>query len=198
MFIHFSCIRISFLFVLFVFYVVMCSLSLSPTLIDCAMAPKACKSTMARNSLGSGSSSSSYPIPLLHVRFRDEKAQNDFLENFQKHGIHLERQVILSDFFNTPLFSVIRIYGCKSLLERPIRCPMVFIQEFYSNIHGIDTFVSRFVTTFRGTRIVVTPNLISEVLHVPRVAHLDYPGYKHLQTMSRDELLSHFYETPSI
>ena len=51
----------------------------------------------------------------------------------------------------------------------------MFIQEFYSNIHGIDTFVPQFVTTF-----IVTLDLISEVLHVPKVAHPDYPGCEHL------------------
>ena len=65
-------------------------------------------------------------------------------------------------------------------------------------MHGFDTFVSRFVITFRGTRIVVTPNLISKVLHVPRVVHPDYPGCECLQTVSRDKLISHFCETPSI
>ena len=49
-----------------------------------------------------------------------------------------------------------------------------------------------------GTRIVVTPDLVSEILHVPRVAHPDYPTCQCLRTMSKDELLSHFYETPSI
>ena len=70
----------------------------------------------------------------------------------------------------------------------------MFIQEFYSNIHGINTSTPQFATTFRGTRIVVTPNLI----HVPRVAHPDYPGYDRLRTVSKDELLSHFCEIPSI
>ena len=74
----------------------------------------------------------------------------------------------------------------------------MFIQEFYSNTHGIDTSAPRFATTFRGTHIVVTPDLIFEVLHVPRVAHPDYPVYKRLRTMSRGELLFHFCETPSI
>ena len=74
----------------------------------------------------------------------------------------------------------------------------MFIQEFYSNIHGIATFVPRFATTFRGTHIIITPDLISEVLHVPQVAHPDYPRCKRLWTVSRDELLSHFCETPSI
>ena len=73
----------------------------------------------------------------------------------------------------------------------------MFILEFYSNIHDINTSVPQFATTFRSTRIVVTPDLISEVLHVPRVAHLDYPGYKNHQTVSKAELLSHFCETPS-
>ena len=73
----------------------------------------------------------------------------------------------------------------------------MFIQEFYSNIHGIDTSVPCFATTFRGTHIVVTPDLISEVLHVPRVAHLDYLNYDRLRTVSKDKLLSHFCETPS-
>ena len=76
-----------------------------------------------------------------------------------------------------------------------MHCPVVFIQEFYSNIHDICTFMPQFVSTFRGTRIVVTPDLISEVLHVPRVAHPNYFGCEHLQTMSRDNLISHFCGT---
>ena len=74
----------------------------------------------------------------------------------------------------------------------------MFIQEFYSNIHDIDIVVPQFVTTFRGTRIVVTLNLISEVLCIPSVAHPDCPGCESLQTMSRDDLLSHFFEKPSL
>ena len=74
----------------------------------------------------------------------------------------------------------------------------MFIQEFYSNMHAIDTFVPQFVTTFRGTCIIVTPDLIAEVLHVPRVAHLDYPSCKHLKTVSKDELISHFCKKHSL
>ena len=65
-------------------------------------------------------------------------------------------------------------------------------------MHSIDTFVPQFATTLRGTRIVVTSDLVSEILHVPRVAHPDYPAYQRLRTVSKDELLSHFCETPSI
>ena len=45
--------------------------------------------------------------------------------------------------------------------------------------------------------MVVTPDIVSEVLHVPRVAHPDYPGSKHLRTVSKDKLASLFCETPS-
>ena len=63
---------------------------------------------------------------------------------------------------------------------------MVFIQEFYSNMHAIDTSVPQFAMTFRGTRIVVTPDLISEVLHIPKVTYPDYPSCERLRTVSRD------------
>ena len=48
-----------------------------------------------------------------------------------------------------------------------------------------------------GTRIVVTPDIIYEILQVPLVSHPDYPACPHLRTMSKDELLSLFCETPS-
>ena len=65
-------------------------------------------------------------------------------------------------------------------------------------MHGIGTSVPHFVTTFRGTCSVVTSDLISEVLHVPKVVHPDYFNCELLHTMSRDELICHFCETPSI
>ena len=104
------------------------------------MAPKVHKSILARNPLGSRSFSSD-PILLLHVWFRDEKAWKDFLENFQKRGVHPECHVILLDFSDTPFPAIIRTQGWESLLESPLRGPIMFIQEFYTNIHGIDTFV---------------------------------------------------------
>ena len=45
--------------------------------------------------------------------------------------------------------------------------------------------------------MVVTPEIVSEVQHVPRVTHPDYPGYARLRTVSKDELASLFCETPS-
>ena len=65
-------------------------------------------------------------------------------------------------------------------------------------MHAIDTFVPQFAMTFRGTHIVVTPDLIPEVLHVSKVAHPDYPSYKHLRMVFRDELISHFCEKTSL
>ena len=64
-------------------------------------------------------------------------------------------------------------------------------------MHRIDTSIPHFFFYVRGMRIVVTSEIVSEVLHVPRVAHPDYPGCEHLKTVSKDELLSRFCETPS-
>ena len=64
-------------------------------------------------------------------------------------------------------------------------------------MHGFEYSILQFVTCVRGIRIVVTPNLIFEVLHVPRIAHPNYPGCDHLRTVSIDELSSLFCETPS-
>ena len=73
----------------------------------------------------------------------------------------------------------------------------MIIQEFYSNMHGFDYSVPHFITCVRGTRIIVTPDIVSKELHVPRVTHPDYPGCDRLKTVSKDELSSLFYETPS-
>ena len=60
----------------------------------------------------------------------------------------------------------------------------MFIQEFYSNMLAIDTSVPRFTMVFRGTRIVVTPEFICEVLHVLGVDRHDYPRHTHLSFVS--------------
>ena len=44
---------------------------------------------------------------------------------------------------------------------------------------------------------MVTPDIVSDVLHVPRVEHPDYPSCDRLRTMSKDELISSFCEHPS-
>ena len=59
------------------------------------------------------------------------------------------------------------------------------------------TLYLQFVTCVQGIRMVVTPGILSEVLHVPRVVHPNYPSYKHLRTVSKDEFSSLFCETPS-
>ena len=64
-------------------------------------------------------------------------------------------------------------------------------------MHIFDYSIPRLITSVRGIHIVVTPELISVVLHVPRVSHPDYPGCPRLQTMSKDKLSSLFCETPS-
>ena len=43
---------------------------------------------------------------------------------------------------------------------------------------------------------MITPDIISEVLHVPRVEHPDYLGYEHLRTVSKEDMISAFCEHP--
>ena len=158
------------------------------------MAPKR-KSTSARNPLRFGASSSTDPSPSA-VRFRDDDAFKAFSENFSRQGIHLECQVVLSDFADTNLPSIIHSKGWESLCDVPVTCPLVLIQEFYSNMHGIDRSIPLFFTCVRGTHIPITSQQVADVLHVPRIEFLDYPSCEHLRIVFRDELMSFFCERP--
>ena len=159
------------------------------------MAPKR-KSTLAQNPLRSGPSSSSNPSPS-NVQFRDDDAFKAFLENLFRRGIHSERQVVLSDFANTNLPSVIHSRGWESLCHVPVTCPLVLIQEFYSNMHGIDCSVPFFFTCVRGMCIPITQQLVVDMLRVPKIEFPNYSGWERLRTVSRDELMSTFCERPS-
>ena len=177
------------------FFVCVCvCLSLSFYALVCSMAPKR-KSAPSQNPLRFRASS--FDSTPTHVQFHDEKAHNDFLENFSQCGIHSKCQVVLSDFSDTDFPIVIHNKGWELLCGIPITCPSIIIQEFYSNMHGFDYSIPLFITRVRSTRFVVTPNIVSKVLHVSRVTHPDYPGCDHLKTVSKDELSSFFCETPS-
>ena len=120
-----------------------------------SMTPKR-KSTPAWNSLHSDASFSFDPT-LSHIWFRDDDAFKAFSENFSRRGIHSECQVILKDFADTDFSSVIHSKGWESLCDVLVTCPLVLIQEFYSNMHGIDRSVPLFFTRVRGTYIPITP-----------------------------------------
>ena len=64
-------------------------------------------------------------------------------------------------------------------------------------MHGFDFLVSQFFTHIRGTHIVVTLDIVFDVLHVPRVAHPNYPSFDRLRTVSNDKLIFAFCEHPS-
>ena len=64
-------------------------------------------------------------------------------------------------------------------------------------MHGFDFSMLLFIIHIRGTRIIVTLEIVSDVLRVPKVEHPDYLGYDRLKTMSKDELISTFCEHPS-
>ena len=94
-----------------------------------------------------------------HIRFHDDKARKDFSKNFSWRGFHLKCQVILSDFSNTDLPTIIYSEGQGSLCDILVTYPSVIIQEFYSNMHKFDTFIPHF-------------SLLRS-----RYAHCSYSGY---------------------
>ena len=63
-------------------------------------------------------------------------------------------------------------------------------------MHRFDYSIPQFFTRVRDIRMVVTPEIVCELLHALRVAHPDYPGCQRLRTVSKDKLLSLFCETP--
>ena len=80
------------------------------------------------------------------------------------------------------------------MCDVPVTCLTVLIEEFYSNMHGFDFSVPFFSTCIRGMCIVVTSQLVADMLHVLRVEQLDYPGCERLRTVSKDEMIFAFYE----
>ena len=160
-----------------------------------SMAPKR-NSIMSQNPLRSRASTSSDPTPS-HIQFHDEDAQKDFSKNFSQWGVHSEHRVILAAFADIDLPNIIHSRGWESLCDVPITCPSMLIQEFYSKMHGLDSLVPFFHNHVWGTCIVVTLELVSNVLRVPRVEHLDYLRCERLRTMSKDEMISAFCERPS-
>ena len=63
-------------------------------------------------------------------------------------------------------------------------------------MHGINRSVPLFFTCVRGMHIPITPQLVADVLRVPRIEFPDYPSCESLRTVSRDELMSSFCEHP--
>ena len=64
-------------------------------------------------------------------------------------------------------------------------------------MHGFDYSVPHFVTCVRGMRIIVILDIVFEVLHVPTVAHPNYPSCNRLKTVSKDKVSYLFCETAS-
>ena len=107
-----------------------------------SLAPKR-KSTPAQNPLHSGASTS-FDHARLSLRFCNNDAHKAFTEKFSRWGFHLKRQVILGHFADTDLPTIIHSWEWESLCDVSVTCPLVLIQDFYSNMHGIDRSVPLF------------------------------------------------------
>ena len=131
MFMHSPCIRTLFsIYLLYLncfgtFLIVSLSLPLFLFTLVVSMAPKH-KSNPSQNPFRSGASSS-FDSTLSHIRFCDKDARKDFLKNFSWRGIHSEHQVILLDFSDTNLPTVIYSRGWGPLCDALVICPFVLI-----------------------------------------------------------------------
>ena len=63
-------------------------------------------------------------------------------------------------------------------------------------MHMIDRSAPLFFTCVQGMHIPATPQLVADVLKVPRVEFPDYPSCECLWTVSKNELKSAFCECP--
>ena len=70
-------------------------------------------------------------------------------------------------------------------------------RSFTPTCTGIDRSVTLFFTRVRGMHIPLTPQLVADVLRVPRIEFPNYPSCKRLRTVSGDELMSAFCEHPT-
>ena len=64
-------------------------------------------------------------------------------------------------------------------------------------MHGFNYSVPHFISRVRGMCIIVTPQIVVDVLSVPKVEFPDYPSCDRLRTVSKDKLISAFCEHPS-
>ena len=64
-------------------------------------------------------------------------------------------------------------------------------------MHKIDCSVPLFFTRIQGSPIPITPQLVANVLQVPRIEFPNYPNCEHLLIVSKDELMAAFCEHPS-
>ena len=100
----------------------------------------------------------------------------------------------MGHFADTDLPTITHSWEWESLCDEPVTCPLVLIQDFYSNMHGFDHSVPYFVTYVWAISILVTLQLIVDVLRVPRIEFPDYPSYECLRTVSKDKLMFAFCE----
>lgn len=104
---------------------------------------------------------------------------------------------LLSKLSNIAVPETFQSCGLEFLCEQLTTCPLVYVQDFYSNIYIVNTFVPMFTTSVQGTCIFVTPKLISELVHVPRVAKSKHPNAPVFASLSLDALATIFYGQPS-
>lgn len=100
-----------------------------------------------------------------------------FRESFSSRIVHLERHVQPNTFESIPIRPLFDPLGGDLVLSFSGCQNLNWVREFYYNIEGIDDIGPSFQTWVRSKSIVVTPDLIRELLGIDHVfpEHYHFP-----------------------
>ena len=113
------------------------------------------------------------PAPA-QAHFRNPRARELYTQNFSTRSLIVEREVLLGELSETV---IPRIFESRQWLALTTGHPtpsVELVKEFYSNIDAIADDGS-FEVSLRNIVFRVTPGMVADLLHAPRVANPTYP-----------------------
>jgi hypothetical protein len=121
-----------------------------------------------------------------HTRFCKYKAYRQFVDNYRGRRVAIERGLVVIEFDErTPYIpAVLEAQGWVAMVKDHLPAIAKLVREFYANLHR--RAGDSFFTWVRGTKIHVTPDLISAITGAPRVRTPKYPWpVDHLPTRAK-------------
>ncbi|KAB1203413.1 hypothetical protein CJ030_MR8G000562 [Morella rubra] len=111
-------------------------------------------------------------------RFVDAHAHELMGSTYAKRKPLYEREVILSEFWDTIIPTQFESRGWVSFLTDVVSPYENMVKEFFVNVHDIDDKLFSFYSYLRGQKFQVTPELVARIVELPRVSHPTYPYWK--------------------
>ncbi|KAB1206839.1 hypothetical protein CJ030_MR7G008239 [Morella rubra] len=120
-------------------------------------------------------------------RFVDAHAHELMGSTYAKRKPLYEREVILSEFWDTIIPTQFESRGWVSFLTDVVSPYENMVKEFFVNVHDIDDKSFSFYSYLRGQKFQVTPELVARIVKLPRVSHPTYP-YRKSRSPSFDSI----------